>query len=66
MAQTQQIGQNRRIGQSDRAERIDQIDRIEIGQELGEFQAVDPVVDRMRALRSAWHPTDGVAVFNRV
>ncbi|MFG2903181.1 DUF5995 family protein [Streptomyces zaomyceticus] len=64
MAQTQQIGQNRRIGQSDRAERIDRIDRI--GQELGEFQAVDPVVDRMRALRSAWHPTDGVAVFNRV
>ncbi|MFG2333878.1 DUF5995 family protein [Streptomyces sp. NPDC048604] len=28
--------------------------------------SVDPVVDRMRGLRSAWHPADGVAVFNRV
>ncbi|WP_237749683.1 DUF5995 family protein, partial [Streptomyces sp. SS] len=33
---------------------------------LGPFLAVDPVVDRMRSLRSAWHPADGVAVFNRV
>ncbi|WP_418955957.1 DUF5995 family protein [Streptomyces tritici] len=28
--------------------------------------SVDPVVDRMRALRSGWHPADGVAVFHRV
>lgn len=34
--------------------------------QIGQFMAVDPVVDRMRALRSAWHPADGVAVFNRV
>ncbi|MER7517433.1 DUF5995 family protein [Streptomyces sp. NPDC126499] len=34
--------------------------------EIGPFTAVDPVVDRMRAIRSAWHPADGVAVFNRV
>ncbi|MFC9733372.1 DUF5995 family protein [Streptomyces roseolus] len=33
---------------------------------LGQFVAVDPVVDRMRSLRAAWHPGDGVAVFNRV
>ncbi|MEV7282098.1 DUF5995 family protein [Streptomyces sp. NPDC093111] len=33
---------------------------------VGPFTAVDPVVDRMRAFRSAWHPADGVAVFNRV
>jgi hypothetical protein len=38
----------------------------QIGPRLGQFVAVDPVVDRMRALRSAWHPADGVAVFNRV
>ncbi|MER7951148.1 DUF5995 family protein [Streptomyces sp. NPDC096079] len=36
------------------------------GPRIGPFVAVDPVVDRMRALRSAWHPADGVAVFNRV
>ncbi|MET9955545.1 DUF5995 family protein [Streptomyces sp. NPDC006339] len=34
--------------------------------EIGPFTAVDPVVDRMRAIRAAWHPADGVAVFNRV
>lgn len=34
--------------------------------QLGPFTAVDPVVDRMRTLRAAWHPADGVAVFNRV
>ncbi|HEY9370664.1 DUF5995 family protein [Streptomyces sp.] len=34
--------------------------------QIGQFMAVDPVVDRMRALRTAWHPADGVAVFNRV
>ncbi|MEU8530492.1 MULTISPECIES: DUF5995 family protein [Streptomyces] len=34
--------------------------------QIGQFMAVDPVVDRMRALRSAWHPADGVAVFNRI
>ncbi|MFF2776716.1 DUF5995 family protein [Streptomyces sp. NPDC058052] len=33
---------------------------------IGQFVAVDPVVDRMRSLRAAWHPADGVAVFNRV
>ncbi|MER7624034.1 DUF5995 family protein [Streptomyces sp. NPDC126503] len=33
---------------------------------IGQFVAVDPVVDRMRELRSTWHPSDGVAVFNRV
>ncbi|MFI8964462.1 DUF5995 family protein [Streptomyces sp. NPDC053493] len=33
---------------------------------LGPFTAVDPVVGRMRAIRAAWHPADGVAVFNRV
>ncbi|MGW0119170.1 DUF5995 family protein [Streptomyces sp. NPDC003327] len=36
------------------------------GERIGQFMAVDPVVDRMRNLRSAWHPADGVAVFNRV
>ncbi|MEW1697112.1 MULTISPECIES: DUF5995 family protein [unclassified Streptomyces] len=36
------------------------------GRPLGPFLAVDPVLERMRALRSAWHPADGVAVFNRV
>ncbi|MEU4278471.1 DUF5995 family protein [Streptomyces tanashiensis] len=38
----------------------------QIGPRIGQFVAVDPVVDRMRALRAAWHPADGVAVFNRV
>ncbi|MGW4701013.1 DUF5995 family protein [Streptomyces sp. NPDC004285] len=38
----------------------------QIGPRVGPFVAVDPVVDRMRALRSTWHPADGVAVFNRV
>ncbi|GAA3915853.1 DUF5995 family protein [Streptomyces gulbargensis] len=33
---------------------------------IGQFVAVDPLVDRMRELRSTWHPSDGVAVFNRV
>ncbi|MEU3073776.1 DUF5995 family protein [Streptomyces laurentii] len=33
---------------------------------IGPFLAVDPVVDRLRALRTAWSPADGVAVFNRV
>ncbi|MFE1383105.1 DUF5995 family protein [Streptomyces sp. NPDC058740] len=33
---------------------------------VGPFTAVDPVVDRMRSFRAAWHPADGVAVFNRV
>ncbi|MFC9490299.1 DUF5995 family protein, partial [Streptomyces hydrogenans] len=33
---------------------------------IGQFVAVDPVVDRMRSLRAGWHPADGVAVFNRV
>ncbi|MEV5971239.1 DUF5995 family protein [Streptomyces sp. NPDC051921] len=36
------------------------------GRQIGPFVAVDPVVDRMRSLRAAWHPADGVAVFNRV
>ncbi|GGT77476.1 DUF5995 family protein [Streptomyces lateritius] len=35
-------------------------------EEIGPFTAVDPVVERMRTIRSAWHPADGVAVFNRV
>ncbi|MFE6818057.1 DUF5995 family protein [Streptomyces sp. NPDC057677] len=52
MAQTQQIGQ------SEQTQRV--------GRQPGPFLAVDPVVDRMRAFRSAWHPADGVAVFNRV
>ncbi|MFG2645187.1 DUF5995 family protein [Streptomyces sp. NPDC048370] len=34
--------------------------------QIGQFTAVDPVVERMRRIRSAWHPADGVAVFNRV
>ncbi|MFB7516571.1 DUF5995 family protein [Streptomyces sp. NPDC056144] len=41
----------------------------QIGQQagdLGPFVAVDPVVERMRALRGSWHPADGVGVFNRV
>ncbi|MFF0278084.1 MULTISPECIES: DUF5995 family protein [unclassified Streptomyces] len=52
MAQTQQIGQ------SEQTRRV--------GRQPGPFLAVDPVVDRMRAFRAAWHPADGVAVFNRV
>ncbi|WP_223183684.1 MULTISPECIES: DUF5995 family protein [unclassified Streptomyces] len=32
----------------------------------GPVPAVASIVERMRALRSAWHPSDGVAVFNRV
>ncbi|GGT46933.1 DUF5995 family protein [Streptomyces purpureus] len=31
-----------------------------------QFTTVDAVVVRMRAFRAAWHPEDGVAVFNRV
>ncbi|MFF4173553.1 DUF5995 family protein [Streptomyces sp. NPDC001744] len=38
----------------------------QLGQQIGPFLAVDPAVDRMRAIRSARHPADGVAVFNRV
>ncbi|MGW2017220.1 DUF5995 family protein [Streptomyces sp. NPDC001927] len=34
--------------------------------QIGQFTAVDPVVERMRSIRSAWHPADGVGVFNRV
>ncbi|MFJ3585725.1 DUF5995 family protein [Streptomyces sp. NPDC090127] len=34
--------------------------------QIGQFTAVDPVVERMRTIRSGWHPADGVAVFNRV
>ncbi|MFG2117011.1 DUF5995 family protein [Streptomyces sp. NPDC048718] len=33
---------------------------------IGPFRSVDPVVERMRALRGTWNPADGVAVFNRV
>lgn len=67
MAQTQQLG-TRQTGSAPNGP--DQNGPDQTAQHgpgrIGQFTAVDPVVERMRSIRSAWHPADGVAVFNRV